>query len=168
VFFFFFFSFQIWEVGGLVTIQKGVYIASCKCFVFSNLWGRWIGDRPKGGLAKYGYRLERKVEKFRNPATCWWHAITFSKNMATWAFFPQKAPPCTIHNTFFFFFFFLFGFFKALDAKFCQKKSLVPVLHFVKNNLLLLSSGVRHVVTLSKNFKYTIFLNNKFGRSSGG
>jgi hypothetical protein len=45
---------------------------------------------------------------------------------------------------------------------------LVSVLHFVKNNLLLLSSGVRHVVTLSKNFKYTIFLNNKFGRSRGG
>ncbi len=31
---------------------------------------------PKEGLAKFGYKLERKVEKFRNSATCWRHART--------------------------------------------------------------------------------------------
>jgi len=70
--------------------------------------------------------------------------------MVTWAFFPQKNPLVPF-TTPFFLFFFLFSI--ALDAKFCPKKSLVLVLHFVKNNLLLFSRGVRHIVTLSKNFK---------------
>jgi hypothetical protein len=32
---------------------------------------------PKEGLAKFGYKLKRKVEKFRNSATCWRHARTY-------------------------------------------------------------------------------------------
>lgn len=37
-----------------------------KLFLYSILWGRWVGHYPKEGfsLAKIGYRLERKVEKF--------------------------------------------------------------------------------------------------------
>jgi len=31
----------------------------------------------KEGLAKFGYRLERKVEQYKNPTTCWRHARTF-------------------------------------------------------------------------------------------
>ncbi len=41
---------------------------------FSKLWGRSVGDHPKEDLAKFGYILEKKVQKFRNWATHWWHA----------------------------------------------------------------------------------------------
>jgi hypothetical protein len=29
---------------------------------------QWVGDHPKEDLAKFGYRPERKVDKFRNGA----------------------------------------------------------------------------------------------------
>jgi hypothetical protein len=59
----------------------------CRVICFSNPWGRWVGDHAKEGLAKFGYRLERQVEKFRNPATCWQHARTYCLNMVAWAHF---------------------------------------------------------------------------------
>jgi hypothetical protein len=59
----------------------------CQMICFSNPWGRWVGDHAKEGLAKFGYRLERQVEKFRNPATCWQNATTYCLNMVTWAHF---------------------------------------------------------------------------------
>jgi hypothetical protein len=46
-------------------------------FFFLNSCCRWVGDHSKEGLAEFGYRLERKVEKYKNPTTCWGHARTF-------------------------------------------------------------------------------------------
>ncbi len=57
--------FQICEVSELATIQKRA-------------------------LAKFGYRLESKVEKFRNLATCWQHTKTCYINMVTWTHFFEK------------------------------------------------------------------------------
>jgi hypothetical protein len=69
--------------------------------LYSNSWGRWIDDHLKKGLAKFGYRLKRKVEKFRNPATCWWHTRNYCLYMVTWAHFFQKNPFITFANPFF-------------------------------------------------------------------
>jgi hypothetical protein len=69
--------------------------------LYSNSWGRWMGDHLKEGFAKFGYRLKREVEKFRNPATCWWHARNYCLCMVTWAHFFQKKPFITFANPFF-------------------------------------------------------------------
>jgi len=73
-----------YELGLAIVGKKIVLLLWClervsTCGLYSNSWGRWIGDHLKKGLAKFGYRLKRKVEKFRNPATCWWHGPIFSK-----------------------------------------------------------------------------------------
>jgi hypothetical protein len=75
----------------------------------------------KEGLAKFGYRLERKVEKFRNSATCWRHARTYyslllyyylnmAGNMGSFKNYLliiiKKPPLCRYHRQLGFFFFF--------------------------------------------------------------
>lgn len=37
-------------------------------------WGRWVGDRSQGDLAKFGYMFKRKVDKFKNHAIFGQHA----------------------------------------------------------------------------------------------
>ncbi len=49
----------------------------------------WPLSKRGLSLAKFGYRLERKVEKFRNPATCQQHGPILSKKTL-----------CTTHNPF--------------------------------------------------------------------
>jgi hypothetical protein len=56
-------------------------------FLIQNWWSRWVSNHPKEGVAKFGYRLGRKIEKFSNPATCRQHARTYWLNMVTWAHF---------------------------------------------------------------------------------
>jgi hypothetical protein len=40
-------------------------------FLISILWSSHVGDQTQVELAKFGYREERKVEKFKNPAIVW-------------------------------------------------------------------------------------------------
>jgi hypothetical protein len=40
---------------------KNVIILLC----FSILWGRWCGDHPQEDIAKFDYKLERKIEQFK-------------------------------------------------------------------------------------------------------
>lgn len=51
-------------------------------FLFSILWGRWIGDHPQDNLAIFGYWAERKVEKSWNPTIFWQNAGTYDLNLA--------------------------------------------------------------------------------------
>jgi hypothetical protein len=80
-------------------------------FFFQILWGRCCSDHPQEDLAKFGYRSERKEEKFRNPAIFWQHALTYcltlviskiknkksSKSGDFEPFFPQKNPLYKLH-----------------------------------------------------------------------
>jgi hypothetical protein len=56
-----------------------------QCFL-SKLWCRCVGNHQKENLAKFGYRLERKVKKFKNHTICWQHARTYCLNMADYFF----------------------------------------------------------------------------------
>ncbi len=84
------------------TIRK-VSPNSIQCFLKKKLCCRWVGDHWKEGLAKFGYKLERKVEKYKNPTTCWRHARTFCLkygNIGPFLFFSKSL--YTICNHFFF------------------------------------------------------------------
>jgi hypothetical protein len=39
-------------------------------FNFVRYLPRWVGHHPQEELAKFGYRLERTLEKFRTPTMC--------------------------------------------------------------------------------------------------
>jgi len=54
-----------------------------KGFFISILWHSHTGDRPQEKLAKFGYRLEGKVEKLKNPAIFWWHVGTYLSKYVT-------------------------------------------------------------------------------------
>jgi len=57
-------------------------------FIFSNLWARWVGHQPQEDLAKFGYKLERKVLKNLGFLLHIWHHIgTYCLNMATFRTF---------------------------------------------------------------------------------
>jgi len=56
-----------------------------QCFL-SKLWCRCVGNHQKENLAKFGYRLDRKVKKFKNHTICWQHARTYCLNMASFFF----------------------------------------------------------------------------------
>ncbi len=88
----------------------------------------WVHDR--GGhedLAKFGYRSEREVDKFRIPPIIWLFVGTYSLNMvnldfiffpphdeSTWThFFKEKNPFVPFASSFFFFFFASSGFKKS-------------------------------------------------------
>jgi hypothetical protein len=61
------FSPNVHQIFYVTKVKKEAYIS----VFFSNSGGKLVGDFPKEGLAKFGYMLERKVKKFRNPAICW-------------------------------------------------------------------------------------------------
>ncbi len=67
-------------------LKKLVIILWVQHFCFSNLWGRQVGDHPHDDIMKFGYKLERKVEKLRIPPLFWQHSWT-SLNMVTLEFF---------------------------------------------------------------------------------
>jgi hypothetical protein len=64
------FSFQTirtQEMGTLDLKNLGPKFVFIRCRFFfwvPIMWGRWDGDHPQVGLAKFGYRLEREVESF--------------------------------------------------------------------------------------------------------
>jgi hypothetical protein len=39
-------------------------------------WCSWSVNHPKGGLAKFGYKQDMKVKKFKHPSYFWLHAGT--------------------------------------------------------------------------------------------
>ncbi len=82
------------------TIRK-VNTYSIQCF-FLNSCCRLVGDHWKEGLAKFGYRLERKIEKYKNPTTCWRHARAFCLKYGNIGPFFFKKNLYTICNHFFF------------------------------------------------------------------
>jgi hypothetical protein len=49
----------------------------CSKVFFKKLWCNHVGDHPQEWLAKLGYRLERKVENFKNPTIFWWLVGTY-------------------------------------------------------------------------------------------
>jgi len=50
--------------------------------LFPKLWCRWwVGDHPQENLATFGYKSQRKVQKFRNHVIFWQHGGTYSLNM---------------------------------------------------------------------------------------
>lgn len=44
----------------IIVVQHAVF------FLFKFVWCTWVGDHPHDDLAKFSYRWERDVEKFRN------------------------------------------------------------------------------------------------------
>ncbi len=56
-------------------------------FLFSVLWGRWVGNHPQEDLAKFGYRLERTIEILRISNTIWLCIGTDCLNMVISFFF---------------------------------------------------------------------------------
>ncbi len=75
---FFPFRISVFMIDGGRNHLNTIRITSSR-FVFSNLWCTHIGNHP---LSKNGYRSERKVENFKNPAIFWWPAGTCSLNVA--------------------------------------------------------------------------------------
>jgi len=52
-------------------------------FFISILWCIQIGDHPPEDLAKFGYRLGKKIIlKFKNPSHIWLHARIQYRNLA--------------------------------------------------------------------------------------
>jgi hypothetical protein len=52
--------------------------------------GRWIMVTTQEGLAKFGYRSERKVGKFKNPTIFWQLAQTY---LYKYGYFRKKKIP---------------------------------------------------------------------------
>jgi hypothetical protein len=56
---------------------KQLRMRNCKLTVFRMYASsKWVGDHPQEDLAKFDYRLERKVEKFKIPSILWQHVGT--------------------------------------------------------------------------------------------
>jgi hypothetical protein len=85
------------------TRVNGIAIPTQPVFIFQicDLWGKWVGNQPKEGLAKFGYRSESIIENFKNPATCWPHTRTYYLPLMTRALFWPNKTLCTICNPFF-------------------------------------------------------------------
>jgi hypothetical protein len=78
-------------------------------FFSSNLWSMLVGYHSQHDSIKFGYRLERKIEKSNNHAIFWKHATTYCSNMLTskffflimwkwWTIFFIKKKLCTCHK----------------------------------------------------------------------
>jgi hypothetical protein len=59
----------------LAKVHKKKKLITPGVFFFSILWGRQSSNHPQKDLAKFGYKLERKVEKFRK--SCYILANTY-------------------------------------------------------------------------------------------
>jgi len=57
-------------------VRYTIFNIHSKAF-FKKLWCNHVGDHPQEWLAKLGYRLERKVENFKNPTIFWWLVGTY-------------------------------------------------------------------------------------------
>jgi hypothetical protein len=74
--------------------SKSSYIISLSQsgFLLRILWCIQNGDHPENNLAKFGYRLDMKVEKKNRILLCSWLRMrTYHKNLAIWIYFCSKS-----------------------------------------------------------------------------
>jgi hypothetical protein len=62
-------------------VKKAPYLEQSFFFNFLMLRQKW-GDQPQVDLAKYDYKTNRHVAKFRFSITCWQTSRTYGLNMA--------------------------------------------------------------------------------------
>jgi hypothetical protein len=64
----------------LAKVHKKKKLITPGVFFFPILWGRWSSNHPQKDFAKFGYKLERKVEKFRKSCYILANTYLYSKS----------------------------------------------------------------------------------------